>query len=889
MPLQRFLETKFHIPAWRASGVPRPRLVEQLQVGLDEYRRLTLISAPAGYGKSTLVAEWIHSLPTGNVKAAWLSMDESDNSSTRFISYFLNAFQRIDPALGLDGMSLISLPELAALTPVLDQLLNDLSGLHVQCILVIDDYHLITNPIVHEVVAYFLDNLPAHVHLVITTRADPPLPMARLRAHRQLTEIRSYQLRFTSDETRQFFHQALQSDMKPEWISALEDRTEGWAAGLQLASLALQNLPDQQDFIRTFHGSHRYILDYLAEEVIRQQGEDICRFLMQTSVLDRFNAPLCDAITGRSDSQSLIAHLEAANLFLVPLDHARDWYRYHHLFGDYLRTGLSTSEQADLLEKASAWHAAQDLPFEAVRYALASGNMDYAADLIDRVIQYVTAWSSGAVSILTSWLDALPPHALHNRPMLSLNASRVLYLTGQVGLSEAVLTKAEMNLHTLTPAERERWLITAASYHGAIAALRGEVQRAIQLTSETLQTLPEDEELVRARAFFTLGLAYDSKGETSRALQFYLQSSMLAQSAGATYLAINTRCEVALLHIQMGDLNQAEQSCREALQLAGEPPIPPAGLAWAVLGEIARERNQLEDARRCLFDGMEQSKQGGIIEDLRAEYLFLARLEAAEGHFSGAQSALNKAAVIMKSYNTSRITTLAEAIQARLHLASGDLSSAMQWARQYQALRQDYAVEYLREFEDLTLAAILSAAGELQQASDILAPLIEQAQAGGRKRTCLEAYLLQAQILHSLNHPSAALQSLEQAVRLAAHSGFIRLLLEIPEALIRLLPQARPIAPHFVDDVLVIITGERGGSAGVAKPRAGQEELIKPLSDQEQRVLQLIVAGKSNAEIADELVISVGTAKWHVHNILQKLDVSNRPQAIARARELGLY
>jgi LuxR family transcriptional regulator, maltose regulon positive regulatory protein len=889
MPLTRFLETKFHIPAWRSTGVSRPRLVEQLQTGLQEGRRLTLVSAPAGYGKSTLVTEWIHRLPDSAVRVAWLSLDESDNDPARFLGYLLSAFARIDPNLGQRASSMLEMRQLPSATAFLDELLNELSTLETQTLLVLDDYHLITYPAIHEALAYFLENQPQQIHLVITTRADPPLPVARLRARAEMTEIRVHHLRFTLDETRQFFNQAMHLEIEPEWIDALEARTEGWAAGLQLAALALQNLPNQHDFIQTFRGSHRYILDYLAEEVMRQLGEDIYHFLLQTASLERFNASLCEAITGRSDSQAILVQLEQANLFLIPLDHERNWYRFHHLFGDYLQNGLGQEQLTQLHARAAIWYEENHLPLEAVRSALASKNIEFAADMIQRAIQDSSIWSGGSITTLASWVDALPSQSLLSRPVLSLQAARVMYLMGRLDQSEMLLTQAEGAVHELPAAARERWLAIADSYHGAIAAQRGDIQRTIDLTAGALERLPAEDLLIRARAAFTLALAYDSTGDTQKAIETYYQASTLAYSAGITYLAINARCEAALLQIQQGHLQEAEQCCKEALDLIRDERIPPAGIALAILSEIARERNDLSSAGSYLADGMELSRRGGLIEDLRIELLFLARLNGSLGDIPAAQAAIDQAISIMQSYHTARISTLANAIQARMQLAAGNIQAAALWANQYQDTRLAQHVEYLREFEDLVLAHTLFVTGERHQAQQILDSLIEQAQNAGRNRVCIEALILQAQIFQAEDEFLSARQSLEKALELAAMGGFYRIFIDAGPPITDLLVQLQSTSA-FVDELRRMIKVESGIKVAgelSQENRAGEIDLIHPLSEQERRVLQLVVAGKSNREIAEKLVISAGTAKWHVHNILQKLGVSNRPQAIARARELG--
>ncbi len=520
---QRLLATKFHTPNRRDSSVVRPRLLEQLTAGLQERRKLTLISAPAGYGKTTLAAQWLHSLIGAKQKVAWLSLDKADNDPTRFYSYWLAAFQQVDGSIGEKSQPQLDMHNLnpdLLLDELLSELLNDLAVVETPILLALEDYHLIDNPVLHKALEYFLEHQPVQVHLLLTTRTDPPLPLARLRAGGQMTEIRARDLRFTSDEARQFFSHAMQLDLADEAAKALQERTEGWAAGLQLAGLALQGQSAPAAFIETFRGSHRYVLDYLAEEVLRQQGEEVRAFLTQISVLERFNADSCCALTGRADAQALIAHLEQANLFMVPLDDERLWYRFHQLFSDYLRSLLTESDQSALNKKAAAWHEHNDMMAEAVRYALASGDVDFAAGTIERALKVNATWSGGNLAQLSSWLESLPSQAFQSRPQLSLNASRIQYLSGRFDLAEMHIAQTEQALAALPalPAvEREQLLALAALYRGAIASARGDVQQALEQTEFARARLPNENHLAHARAFFSMGLAYEIDDTSGRA------------------------------------------------------------------------------------------------------------------------------------------------------------------------------------------------------------------------------------------------------------------------------------------------------------------------------------------------------------------------------------
>jgi len=869
----RLLATKFHIPPWRDTGISRPRLLERLTTGLHENRKLTLVSAPVGYGKTTLISEWFHSL-TDSTRFVWLSLDENDNDPQRFLYYWLAAFQQADELIREKIQPVLDRPKLPPVNVVMDELLNELAAFQMPVVLTLDDYHLIHNSQIHEALAYFLEHLPVQVHLVITTRQDPPLPLARMRARAQMTEIRAHDLRFSPTEARQFFTDAMKLDLSDEAANTLEERTEGWVVGLQLAGLALRNLADPHDFIENFRGSHRFVLDFLAEEVIRQQEEGIRAFLTQTSILDRFNAGLCGTLTGRVDAQTVITHLEQANLFVVPLDDERIWYRYHGLFSDYLRTLLAPSEQMALYKKASEWHEANDLMFEAVQYALASKDYEFATDVIGRALSNDAIWSGGNVALLSSWLDALPSQALRSRPQLSLNASRVLYLSGRFEQAEKRIAQAEQSLRS-TPAttETETMLALAALYRGSIASVRGDVQQAFEQTRYAQARIPRENHLPHARAFFSLGLACEVSDQTECAVQNYLQSSDEALAAGVLFLAVHARCAAAQVMIKQGHLNLAEQTCQAAIQCTEGERIPPLGLALIILGGIALERNELDSAGLLLQDGIALARQGGLMDDVVLGISMLTRLHAVQGDSASAFALSYEASTVLRAYGIPRMALMASTYLTRLQLYAGQKQEAARWADEYQAVRGATQNEYA----DLTLARVLLATGMLDPLPGILQPLLEKANEAGRMQTAIEAMMLLGLFHQAKKDIPSALKWLEKSLRLAAPEGYIRIFLDEGEPLLDLLPEARSAAPELVDTLL----------DSKLPANLLLEQLPDPLSEQELRVLDLIVAGKSNREIAEELVISVGTAKWHVHNVLQKLGVNNRPQAIARARELG--
>jgi len=874
----RLLETKFHTPLWRSDGVMRSRLLDQLQAGLTEGRKLTLVSAPAGYGKTTLITSWLKSLPE-KTQHIWLSLEKSDSDPARFLSYLITAWSRVSDFEVDNFLELLGEPQLPPFQNILDEVINSLARREEPAILVLDDYHIITNPLVHEMLEYFLEHQPHQAHLVITTRSDPPFPLARLRARRQMTEIRASDLRFTEEEARCFFNQSMQLVLKDEDVQSLEMRTEGWVVGLQLAALALKNLSDPRKFVETFRGSHRYVLDYLAEEIIRQQRDELRKFLIQTSILERFNAEACEAITGFSDSQKLLSELEQANLFLMPLDDERVWYRYHHLFADFLRTELSKNETEELYKKAALWHEQNDLLSEAVGYAIESRDLEFLADVIDRGLKKDTVWSGGNLTLYTDWLDSLPPHAFHSRPALSLNASHILYLLGRFDLAEKQIDQAERTLQTLPDSpNKEQMLALASFYRGAIASVRGDSQLAIEKITFAQERLPQENHLQHARGFFSLGLAYELSGQTELALQNYFRSSEEALSAGVLSLAIHALGSAAQVQVGRGQLYLAEQACQQAIQVAGGKRLLPLGLVEIILGNIALERNELASAEEFLQNGIALSRRGGLMDDLILGLAHLSRLHVYQGRIPIAFDTAQEVSTIIQGFGVERMSMLAAAYNASLQILIGQAGSAAQWAAEYQAVRN----EHQYGLADLTLVRFLLKTGEHKNILSILDDLLKQGQAEGRIQLRLESMILMALYHRAEKDIPAAIDWLSQALSLAAPEGFIRIFLDEGDALLDLLPKTRQAAPEFVDAILNIQHAES------YSPPSPLDQLIDPLSEQELRILKFLVAGKSNKEIADELVISVGTAKWHVHNILQKLGVGNRSQAVARARELGL-
>ena len=874
----RLLETKITLPPRRTSEVPRPHLLQQLNLGLEQQRRLTLISAPAGYGKTTLASGWLNSL-AADCPTAWYSLEDGDNDLARFLNYLTAAARKVLPGLGAESEHFLAQSDSPNLSILLNEFINDLDAAKQRLIIVLDDYHAVHAAAVHDALEHLIDHLPVNIHLVMTTRQDPPLPLARLRARGQLTEIRARDLRFSKIEAAEFFRQTMKLDLPQEACEALEQRTEGWAVGLQLAGLAMQNQADPAAFIESFRGSHRYVLDYLADEVLRQQPHAIRDFLYKTCILDRFTSESCAALTGDPQAEQILQQLETANLFLIPLDTERRWYRYHTLFSEYLRTLLPKEERKPLYQAAADWFAANRFTAEAVSYALASQDTAFAAQVIDQAINQNETWSRGNINQLSAWLDALPLEAYRGKPRLCINASRLMYVIGRLGDAEKLIAMSTDDLADWPDAAEKRELLALGKlYRGSVAALKGEIEVALTLTHQALPDIPADNHIAIARGHFSLGIAHELAGEIQTSIEHYLESSAQAEQAGVQFLTIHACCGAAQVLINTGALSRAEQTCRQAVLLARGERIPPLGLAQILLGWIALERNQLESARALLEDGIALSRRGGLQDVVLTGLTFLVRLLLALNDRETAASLIQTAYASTQAFDFSRAAQIGAAHLARFHLAIGDLAAANHWAKQASAARQNPG----SELTDFTLARILTAAGNPAAVPELLQPHLDRASRKGMHKTEMEAALLLALAAQADGNSQADLTWLERSLRLAAAEGWVRLYLDEGQPLLDLLPRARSAAPELVDAILA------AAMPGTAVPLPPHQQLPDPLSEQELRVLRLVIAGKSNQEIAADLFISVGTAKWHVHNILQKLGVANRPQAIARARELKL-
>jgi LuxR family maltose regulon positive regulatory protein len=932
------LATKVYIPPPRPQLIRRPRLLARLTQGLQ--RKLTLISAPAGFGKTTLVSSWLaelqgaqsHPRPeAADAKVdqrsstvvnsyAWLSLDDGDGDLVRFFDYFVAALQTVAPKLGTGLLAMLHSPQPPAPEIMLTTLLNEIVALPEQLILVLDDYHAVDSLAVDQALAFLIEHLPPQLHLVMTTREDPALPLARLRARGQLTEIRADDLRFTPEEAAEFLDRIMGLEIGPEDVAALEQRTEGWIAGLQLAALSMQGRSDLHGFVRAFAGDNRYIVDYLVEEVLQGQSAETRSFLLQTAILERLSGPLCDAVTAQGDGSARLAALERDNLFVISLDEKRQWFRYHHLFGDVLYAYL-LEEEPDriplLHRRASAWYAAHDLPAPAIRHALAAGDWDRAAALIE--LAWPAMDQDRQSTVWRTWAEGLPDELVRTRPVLSAALAWAYLDAGQLEAAEARLRDAERLLarseapdqRDLAPAamvvtDQEQFRVLSASMataHTYLAQARGDLAATLRHARYALDHLPPDDYLRRAVPASLLGLAYWSQGELALADQTMADAMEGFRLAGNLLYAITGAYVLADIRMALGRLRAAFAVTERALALAegaGEPVRWGTADLYTGLGEIYRERNELDRAA----DSLAKSKALGEETELprwRFRWCIAqARLHEARGDADTARRLLDQAERHYVRGPVPDVRPIA-AWTARLLLTQDRLAEAQTWV-QDRGLSAGDELSYLREFEHVTLARVLlaqAAAGDdlqaLAHAQTLLARLLAAAEAGGRTGSVMEILVLQALAHQAQGELEAALASLARAMALAEPEGYVRLFVDEGAPMHALLQAAA--AQGVMADYPAKLLANFAATAPDAPPLSSPggppsapitQPLIEPLSERELEVLQLVAQGLSNRQIGERLFLALSTVKGHNRNIYAKLQVRRRTEAVARARELGL-
>ncbi len=886
LPETSLLSTKFYVPQVRSKLVQRPRLVEALNRGLQG--KLILLSAPAGFGKTTLVSDWLAQLP-GQVQVAWLSLDEGDNDPTRFLTYLTAALAKLRRGFGEGIRRALQAPQVL-LETVLTALVNELVALPFDVVLVLDDYHVVDEPVVHEALTFLLEQLPRQVRLVLTSRTapPPPVPLPLLRVRGQLLELGADDLRFTREEAARFLNEGMGLELPSEEVSALEQRTEGWIAALQLAALSLDQAGETAQVIESFGGSHRYLVDYLTTEVLRRQPPEIQDFLVKTSILDRVAASLANAVTDREDGQAMLEQLESANLFIVPLDAQRHWYRYHQVFAEFLHAQLerwvTPAEQTRLHLRASRWYAAQGRVSEAVRHALRAGAYERAADLIEGVARRLIM--HGELVTLKRWLDALPADLLRRRPKLWLARGWILGSGGSDALLLEYLEEAEAIVGPENPEALALRVIAIAEHEDA--------EKTVALAERALAALPEDELFIRGILAFALAVAYVNNGMLAPGFEALEEAYLLGRRSGDLQTALRAAHTLAIVTAIRGDLTRSLDAYRRALELATDESghrLPVAAMAYVGLSDVYFLLGRDEEAERALREAIDLCQRWGNYEVLvHRVYDDLARLYAYRGDFEMARRWLDEAWDLVEAHALREETRwILHYREAHVHLLEADdLEAVARWAER-RGLDPEDPLPEPDTFEYLLLADLLLRQRRFEEAGRLLERLEEVERAREWTLRLAQVYTLQALRLEALGEREAALEKLADSLDIAAPRGIVSLYYGRMSSLDTLLRAAleHDLHPAFVRQVLALRRG--------AVPEAVSVELdgtvhllLEPLTEREEEILELLAQGQTNQEIAGALVLAVGTVKKHLNNIYGKLDVHSRTAAVARARDLGL-
>jgi len=859
------LKTKLHAPVLRPERVLRSRLIDTLNNNLlqdkEFCRSLTLVAAPAGYGKTTLVCQWLETL---DIPAAWLSLDPEDNDPVRLLQYVTASIRTVLPDSCSEAFSILSGGQGASSELILTALINEFYSQPEPVVLILDDYHVIRNPAVHSLIAFLLDHHPSNLHLVITTREDPLLPIARLRARSQVLEIRQQGLRFTPEETGNFLQKVMGLDIRPEEIAALEQRTEGWIAGLQLAALSMQSCEDISSFIEALTGSSRFILDFLMEEVFERQTTEVREFLLRTAVLKRLSAPLCDRVAGSRGSEEILQTLDQANLFLVPLDQSHEWFRFHRLFSELLRfrlRGAYPEIEPELHKRAAAWFEEQGLAGEAIHHALASGDWKEAGGFIQKAVtDYL---KRGEVHTVIGWFEKLPESYLFADPKLLFDYCWPLLLAGQ-------FQKAEPILGQLEKMAREHPVFLGEIYAAQAYAARGlnDPARMVERSQRAMQLLPENSAHSRGIVALNLGLAYWHQGLMGEAEPLLEEALLSARKTENLYALLTAQIFLGRIYAVRGELDRAAAAFRRALQMGDRIPIN--ALAYMDLAALHYEWNELETSERTLNQAIALSKRGQNDEFLAGCLLLKSRLQIAAGDFTTAEKVLNQAQNLVNKANIEgQMAERVLAARAYLLLTKGDPPDDIQAER----FEQTDSHTFYR-FIGLTAARCLPE----EEKRQVLTRLGRNAEKQGWVYGLISIRIVQAAAADS---GEEGLEFLSSALELGRKGRFVRSFAEAGSDVVALLRSAarKGIFTDYTNQILSALDGKRVFKGA---------DLPEPLSERELEVMELICSGMSNREIAEKLVISTGTAKTHVHNICGKLGVRNRTEAAIKAKELEL-
>lgn len=882
------LATKLRIPPQTHHLVRRDRLVDALERGVPDYK-LVLIATPAGYGKTTLLSQWAHA---SRFLVAWLSISADDNDHDRFFRYLLSAWAAIQPGISESPLGLL----LGAMSPdrdaVLAAFINVANDAPAHTVFVLDDYHLIEDPAIHQSLSFLLDHLPPTLHVVLAGRGEPPLPLARYRARHELLELRAQHLHFLEDETREFMNRLMGLDLRQDEIAPLHAHFEGWIAGLQLLSLTLRRHREAADTLNV-SGRHRFIADYLSEDVLAHLPGDVQQFLLQTSFLDRLCSSLCDAVTGRAGGQEMLERLERENLFLVPLDDDRTWFRYHRLFADFLHEELrrrQPDEAAQLHRRAAGWYLARDLAEPAFQHAVAGDDLQLGVQIVDRFANVML--QSGEFRDMQRWLDSLPAawHAAH--PALDLFRAGLLAFTGDFAACERCVDDVERRL-LHAAGEDARWQrAKVAAIRCAIACMKNDLPRAEGFAAQALRDLPAADLGFRPLVYGALGDSYRQNGRWDEAKASYLNVLTFAYAPAVRVEAAHFYGALADLDLRQGRLQGAAGYWRQALAAVqgqenwGRLELPAIGWVYLRMGELLYERNEVVAAWEHLSRGLERAELGGDARALIAGYLMAGRLKLTAGDIESAAAYLERARPLVEQAPFPDWAYRFERFQLEIWLAQDRLRTAVDWAtKTLERVVLDERPE--RDVKGLALAHALIVNGDVQsrsQALMILDRLWRAALAEGRMGVQIEALALQAIAQWRAGDRAGAIVSFERSLRLAEPEGYVRLFIDYGQPVIQLLHEAR--RRNVLSDYVAKLLAAAGSNSAGAVP--SKTTLTEPLSDRERDVLGLMAAGLTNREIADSLSIAAETVKKHTSRIFDKLGAANRTEAAAIARALDM-
>ena len=870
------LTTKSRVPPPRQKLVTRPRLFALLDEAVG--RPLTIISAPAGFGKSTLVSEWAHA--RSERRFAWLSLDQDDNDLSRFISYIIAALQPLEGGIGKSALSLLGSLQTPTPEQLITQLLNEVADLSAPVVLILDDYHVIADPQIDAALVYAIDHMPQHLRIVVASRKEPNLPFSRWRALQRVTELEAEDLRFTREESELFLGTTMDVALDRDAASMLAARTEGWVAGLQMAALSLQgHIRAEGDdcigqYVNAFSGEHRYIVDYLGE-IFHQQPQEIRDFLSRTAILDRLCPPLCEAVTGYAHSKSILAYLEQNNLFVTRLDDHRFWYRYHQLFLDYLRAAPAHADDRKLHARAKDWHEANRFGRDAVKHALAAQDVGEASRLVRANAEELA--SRGEFSTILSWLDALPEAILLSSGDLAGFKAWILYLRGRIREAEAY---AELALTTQSAATPVALRGTLLAFQAFLAINRGNPKQAVPIANEALASFGDDPSFFRVCALSLLGHAQRQSGDQVTANATLRQAVELGRRHGNDMITLDALAALASLMHAQGQLRDGMHLCDDAIAASVDGrgrPLPVAGLVYVSRGVLLYATDCLERAREDLSTGISLCRQLGLVYFTLLGQRTLARAHHACGDREAAWDTLAAARQLAAQSENPRRKRLVDAVAAELNMREGNLAAA---ERALEPLRT--AREPPSEYERLVSAHLLIAQGDLARAEAILSQVERSALQARRFGSLIAIQVLQALCRRGRDDRRGALDRLKRAVSLAAPEDYRRVFIDAGPDVAALLRDLRDTAPKFVANLVKRFDGARHDP-----PLIG-EASGEPLSHTQLKIIALLAIGRTNQEIARELSITVGTAKWHMHQIFNKLQVRNRTEAVASARRIGI-